>query len=549
MPTADDITFYVPTRNNARTLDACLRSIAAQTLSPRELIVVVDVRSTDDTLAIARQHHARIVEQHDGTLGHARNLAIDAADSPWLASCDADVTLAPDWLERLAALRDDAKLAGIAGRTDEASPEPPDRWRALHMPHHWGEAPLRNPFMLVSEVIFRRDALLAVGGYRSDLNNYEDSDLCQRLRDAGYDLLYEPGAAASHHRRDSLVGVLDLRWRYAEYRQRQAFDGYAGLAGKLAVNREYAVTTLAKTLATHHEELAYVSLLLFFHHAVRDHQATLRRRVLIPPTSHGWFARQTADAALAGAAALPADLRASLARDMGAIIGATAPPAAPAHMPPALDRYVQSVRTAAEAFAAELGEDVPAILAASARFCHGECEPAEVPTLDVPPIESLQDRIDRVRIGAFLTDDMCRAWQHRWPDTRRGQIVGPATASERDAVGRVWSIHGEESASGQSAGDEVEVAVCPHLEAFARALDRLRSMMAFAARAVVCYRPLPEFVPGLDALAARELASAAVQAGWSIAQFDTLVGRTCLLLEQAKTPAGSRTTPERVPNV
>jgi hypothetical protein len=52
---------------------------------------------------------------------------------------------------------------------------------------------------------------------------------------------------------------------------------------------------------------------------------------------------------------------------------------------------------------------------------------------------------------------------------------------------------------------------------------------------VVCYQPPARFVPGLDVPSAGDLASAAAAAGWAIERFDTLVGRTRLML--------SRTTP------
>jgi hypothetical protein len=52
------------------------------------------------------------------------------------------------------------------------------------------------------------------------------------------------------------------------------------------------------------------------------------------------------------------------------------------------------------------------------------------------------------------------------------------------------------------------------------------------ARLVLCYQPPDRFIPGLDAVSASDLASTAVAAGWTIDRFDTLIGRTRLLLSR-----------------
>jgi glycosyltransferase involved in cell wall biosynthesis len=215
----NEVTMYVPARNADRTLAAALDSIAAQTVTPADVIVVVDTRSTDTTRDIAHGSGATVIEQYDGMLGVARNHAIEACRTTWLASCDSDVVLDPTWLERLidaASRRNDLdRIAAIGGCTEEFSHTDADRWRAVNMPHNWGPAPFDNPFMLVSEMMASVHALRAVGGYRADLFCYEDSDLCQRLRHAGYTLAYEPTAVARHDRRDTVRFALYGRWRLA----------------------------------------------------------------------------------------------------------------------------------------------------------------------------------------------------------------------------------------------------------------------------------------------------------------------------------------------
>jgi len=105
------ITIATVVRNGAATLDATIRSVAAQTFADMEY-VVVDGRSTDGTLDILRQHETNIttwVSESDTGIYDAMNKALALARGRWLLFLGADDTLAaPDVLERVAARLDDA---------------------------------------------------------------------------------------------------------------------------------------------------------------------------------------------------------------------------------------------------------------------------------------------------------------------------------------------------------------------------------------------------------------------------------------------------------
>ncbi|MHB1599880.1 MAG: glycosyltransferase family 2 protein, partial [Acidimicrobiales bacterium] len=90
--TLDAVTVVVPTRNSARTLDACLRSLRSQT-HPCQ-IVVVDNASTDETAVIARAT-ADVVLEGGPERSAQRNQGARAAQADVVGFIDSDMVLAP----------------------------------------------------------------------------------------------------------------------------------------------------------------------------------------------------------------------------------------------------------------------------------------------------------------------------------------------------------------------------------------------------------------------------------------------------------------------
>jgi len=80
------------TRNAAARLADCLDALAFA-----DQIVVIDGGSTDGTADIARAHGARVIEHTDWPgFGPQKNRAIDALDTDWVLSIDADEIVSPE---------------------------------------------------------------------------------------------------------------------------------------------------------------------------------------------------------------------------------------------------------------------------------------------------------------------------------------------------------------------------------------------------------------------------------------------------------------------
>jgi glycosyltransferase involved in cell wall biosynthesis len=79
------VTVTVITHNEASNIGAALDSV-----SWADEVVVVDARSSDDTVDIAREHGARVEVRDWPGYGAQKNIAADLASNDWILSLDAD---------------------------------------------------------------------------------------------------------------------------------------------------------------------------------------------------------------------------------------------------------------------------------------------------------------------------------------------------------------------------------------------------------------------------------------------------------------------------
>lgn len=109
-----NITVIVPIYNTEKHIDKCLASIRNQTMQEIEIICVDDC-SPDDSYLIVEKHieeDPRITLLHHKKnmgLGGARNTAIRAARSDYIASVDSDDYIHPNMMERLWAETEEGK--------------------------------------------------------------------------------------------------------------------------------------------------------------------------------------------------------------------------------------------------------------------------------------------------------------------------------------------------------------------------------------------------------------------------------------------------------
>jgi glycosyltransferase involved in cell wall biosynthesis len=177
------VSIIVPAHNEAALLGATLRALndAVQAVSVPCEIIVVDDASTDGTVAIARDHNARVVSVSLRHIAAARNAGARVARGELLVFVDADTFVPAGVLgSALEAFRTGAVGGGALARMDEGNP----RWAA------WLTVVISSLMRLVRWaagcfIFARRDVFERVGGFDERYFASEEIHLSRMLKKHG----------------------------------------------------------------------------------------------------------------------------------------------------------------------------------------------------------------------------------------------------------------------------------------------------------------------------------------------------------------------------
>lgn len=264
-----NVAVCIVTFNSAADLPGCLESVASLP------VTVVDCASSDGSAEVARRHGAQVVElkENRGFAG-GMNEALARTSAPFVLTLNADARPAPDFVSRLLSRMDQpgmrvgavtGRLVRPDGRLDACGMVLTSSWR--HLDRGSGEedrGQLSNPERVFgatgAATLFRREALddVAVEGeiFDSRFHSFrEDAELAFRLRERGWEILYEP-AAVCEHRRFNLPerrSAMPPMVNYHSLKNRYLLRIYHQTAGNL-------IRTLVPTLFRDLQALGYVLL-------------------------------------------------------------------------------------------------------------------------------------------------------------------------------------------------------------------------------------------------------------------------------------------------
>ncbi|MYD12349.1 MAG: glycosyltransferase [Gemmatimonadetes bacterium] len=189
----------IPALNEEEHLPEAVDALAAQTVSPNQ-VIVADGGSTDRTAEIARARECRVVR--GGLPGMGRNNGAREAQGSWLLFLDADVVVPPAALEQALEV---AEAGGLDGLSCWFVPDSSGwRVRLLHWVsagYFWLSTRLRWPHSIGGFILVRRELHEAVGGFDESVMVAEDQDYARRISRLGrYAFVRRPRVVISTRR-------------------------------------------------------------------------------------------------------------------------------------------------------------------------------------------------------------------------------------------------------------------------------------------------------------------------------------------------------------
>jgi N-acetylglucosaminyl-diphospho-decaprenol L-rhamnosyltransferase len=210
--------------NSSDTLRDCVEPLTA---IPGVTVTVVDNDSTDGSLeTIADLPATRIESGRNGGFSFGCNVGLAAGDAPLVLFLNPDARLEPPALAAMVAALEAHPSAGLVGPRllDEDGELMPSRRRFPRVTSTWSQAFFLHRLLprarWVDEVdrrwddylesdepewvsgacmLARRELLERIGGLDEGFFLYcEDTDLCARIRAAGFTIRYEPDAVVHH---------------------------------------------------------------------------------------------------------------------------------------------------------------------------------------------------------------------------------------------------------------------------------------------------------------------------------------------------------------
>lgn len=212
------ISVVINTYNRAPQLRRCLKSLSMQRYRDFE-VVIVNGPSTDDTASVLTDHKSctRIVQTETRKLSVSRNLGINASRGELVAFIDDDAVATPDWLSTLVRCFDDERVGGAGGlvyrmtgreiefRNGVIDVRGVVNWDRPTPGRYFSPKDRLLNTVSGNNCIFRREALIAVGGFDERIEYYHDeADVAMRLHASNWRVVHCPGAVVYHESAASL---------------------------------------------------------------------------------------------------------------------------------------------------------------------------------------------------------------------------------------------------------------------------------------------------------------------------------------------------------
>ncbi len=182
-----EFSIIVPTYQEEKYIEPCLRSIAQQNYKRTEYeIIVSDAHSNDRTIEKANQYADKVIIDDRKGIAYGRNAGAQCACGDIYVFVDADATLSLDFLSQCHQVFHDLSVVGMTG-----SAEPSDGGFIQRFVYR-GTYYMVRIFHLLGLSLFpgicvayRQEVFKMLGGFREDFGIVEDLDLSRRISRLG----------------------------------------------------------------------------------------------------------------------------------------------------------------------------------------------------------------------------------------------------------------------------------------------------------------------------------------------------------------------------
>jgi glycosyltransferase involved in cell wall biosynthesis len=219
-----DVTVLMATYNDERYVEAAARSILAQSFHDFEFLIVDDASSDETPRILSRlareDDRMRVLRLAENVgLAAALNIGLEAATSPIIARMDGDDISRPDRLEaQLLHLREhpEIDILGTYARDIDEAGVPTGEVRKVPLSPSQARRLVWTGPVIHPSAVFRRDRILAIGGYDPGLRRRQDYELWFRAVGAGLVIANLPEPFLDYRVRNG-AGRTDIRraWEQA----------------------------------------------------------------------------------------------------------------------------------------------------------------------------------------------------------------------------------------------------------------------------------------------------------------------------------------------
>ncbi len=199
-----------------KTIESYLKQEFKKEKIPYELIVVANgCESNDDTLNIAEDLGAKVIELEEGNVSIARNTGAAKSEGEILIFNDADTIVAPNYVEKVYTTIDEKNLDYGTARAKADRFTPSALTYALML--NFGGLVLK---VACGNMFVKRNQFESVNGFAEELKNGEDTDLNIKLRKNRAKYCFLWGTSFKTSSRDiSFRRILADSWAYVKLKK------------------------------------------------------------------------------------------------------------------------------------------------------------------------------------------------------------------------------------------------------------------------------------------------------------------------------------------